>query len=87
MYDTAVVSKYLDTSTMKENPKFNKTTLLHDIVFSKYDDSTSAEQLELLSRDYKIIYRSRVLFIFFLQECICVLQYISWKSFHQIMLK
>ena len=34
-YDTAVVSDYPDTATVKENPKFHKTTLPHDMIITK----------------------------------------------------
>ena len=34
-YATSIVSNYLDTATTKENPKFHKTNLPHDIVFTK----------------------------------------------------
>ena len=34
-YATYVVEKYLDTSTKKENSKFDKTTLPHNMIFSK----------------------------------------------------
>ena len=40
-YATAVVSKYLDTSTIKEKSKFHKTNLPHDMLFTKEDVSTS----------------------------------------------
>ena len=33
-YAIGVVSKYLDTSTIKENSKFHKTTLPHDMIFN-----------------------------------------------------
>ena len=34
-YATSFVTKYLDTSTIKENPNFHKTALPHDIIFTK----------------------------------------------------
>ena len=34
-YATSVVTKYLDTETIKENTKFHKTTLTHDMIFTK----------------------------------------------------
>ena len=34
-YDTSVVTKYLDTSTIKENPKSHKTNLPYDMIFTK----------------------------------------------------
>ena len=50
-YSTSTVTKYLDTTTMKENPKFHKTNLTYDIIFAKEDYSTSYEQMEVLSRE------------------------------------
>ena len=47
-HDTAVVSKYLDTDTIKENSKFYQTTLPHDIMLKKEDDYASYEQVESL---------------------------------------
>ena len=40
-YATPVVEKYLDTFTIKENSKFHKTTLNHDMIFTKSYDSDS----------------------------------------------
>ena len=34
-YSTPYVAKYLDTATIKENSKFCKTTLPHDMIFTK----------------------------------------------------
>ena len=34
-YDTSVIEKYLDTFTIKENYKFHKTTLPHNMIFTK----------------------------------------------------
>ena len=34
-YATSVVTKYLDTDTIKENSKYHKTTLPHDMIFTK----------------------------------------------------
>ena len=50
-YVTAVVSKYLDTYTIKENPKLHKTTLPDYMVFTKEYSSTSDEQVEPLYRE------------------------------------
>ena len=41
IYVTYVVEKYLETSTKKENSKFHKTTLPHDMIFTKEDDYSS----------------------------------------------
>ena len=51
------MSKYLDTSAIKENSKFHKTTVPHDMVFTKEDTPTSEKQAEALYREYKIHYR------------------------------
>ena len=59
-YDTSVVEKYLETSTIKEKSKFHKTTLTHDMILAKEDNFTSDEKMEVLSTEYKIQYRSRV---------------------------
>ena len=40
-YATAVVSKYLDTDTIKESPEYYKTKLPHDMVLTKEYASTS----------------------------------------------
>ena len=44
-YDTSVVAKYLDTSTVKTIKKFYKTTFTYDIIPTKYDASTSDEKV------------------------------------------
>ena len=59
-YYTSVVSNYIDTATIKENFKFYRTTLPHDMTFTKYDTYTSDEQVEVFSREYKIYYRACV---------------------------
>ena len=49
-YATSIVSKYLDTATVKLSNKFYKTTLPADIIFTKEDVSTRDEQIEKLTR-------------------------------------
>ena len=44
-YATSVVSKYLDTVTVKTSAKFYRTTFPYDMIFTKYDASTSDEQV------------------------------------------
>ena len=34
-YATFIVTKYLDTATIKENSNFHKTALPHDMIFAK----------------------------------------------------
>ena len=42
---TYIVAKYLDTATVKASLNFYKTTFTSDIIFIKYDTSTSDEQV------------------------------------------
>ena len=44
-YAIYVVENYLDTATIKENPKSHKITFPHDIIFNKEDASTNDEQV------------------------------------------
>ena len=46
---TYIFTKYLDTTTIRENSTFHKTKSTHDMIFTKSDDSTSDKQVELLS--------------------------------------
>ena len=50
IYSTSIVAKYLDTATAKTSKKFYKTILPSDIIFTKYDTSTSDETFEKLNR-------------------------------------
>ena len=45
-YATSIVSKYLDTATVKVSNKFYKTTMPADMIFTKEDVSTSDERVE-----------------------------------------
>ena len=56
-YATSIVAKYLDTATVKVSTKFYKTTFPADMIFTKGDVSTSDEQVEKLTREFKINYR------------------------------
>ena len=56
IYATYIVAKYLDTTTVQESTKFYYTTLPSDMIFTKYDISTSDEQVEKLTREFKIHY-------------------------------
>ena len=57
IYATSIVAKYLYTSTVKVSTKFYKTTLLADMIFTKYDVYTSDEQVEKLTEEFNIHYR------------------------------
>ena len=59
-YSTSVVAKYLDTTTIKENSEFHKTTLTHDIKLIKEYLSIIDEKLGVLSIEYNIQYRAYV---------------------------
>ena len=58
IYDTSIVEKYLNTSTVKASTKFYNTTIPSDMIFTKYDTFTSDEQVEKLTRELKIHYRA-----------------------------
>ena len=49
-YATSIVAKYLDTATVKASTKFYKTKFPSDMIFTKYDTSTSDEQVDKLNR-------------------------------------
>ena len=57
-YATSIVAKYLYTSIVKASKKFYKTTFPYDMIFTKADASTSGEQVEKLTREFNIHYRS-----------------------------
>ena len=53
-YYNSVVAKYLDTTTVKKNTKFYMTTLPSGMIFTKSNASTSDEQVEKLTREFRI---------------------------------
>ena len=55
-YATSIIEKYLDTFTVKLSNKIYKTTFPADMIFTKEDVYTSDEQVEKLTREYKIHY-------------------------------
>ena len=57
-YSTSIVTKYLDNDTVKASTKFYNTTLSSDTIFTKDDTSNSDEQVEKLTREFIIHYRS-----------------------------
>ena len=57
-YATSIVSKYLDTDTVKASTKFYITTLPSDMIFTKYDTSTSDEKVEKLTRELNNNFRA-----------------------------
>ena len=57
-YATSIVAKYLDTATGNASEMFHNTTLTSDMIFTKYDTSTSDEKVEKLTSEFNIHYRS-----------------------------
>ena len=57
-YATSIVAKYLDTAKVKANTKFYNTTLSYNMIYTKYDISTSDEQVDKLTREFNIHYRA-----------------------------
>ena len=56
-YVTSIVSKYLDNVIFNKSTKFYQTTLPSDMIFTKYDASTSDKQVEKLTREFNIHYK------------------------------
>ena len=65
-YATSIVAKYLDADTVKVSTKFYKTNLPSDLIFTKYDTSTSDEQVQKLTREFNIHYRACIDLLIFL---------------------
>ena len=57
-YTTYIVAKYLYTATFKTGTKFYKTNIPSDMIFAKYDASTSDEKVEILIREFNINYKA-----------------------------
>ena len=57
IYATSILAKYLDTATVKAITRFYKNTLPYDIIFTKFDVSTSDDQVERMSREFNSHYR------------------------------
>ena len=55
-YATSVVDKYMDNYTVKTIIEFYKTTFPSDMIFNKYDASTSDDQVDNLTREFNIFY-------------------------------
>ena len=50
IYATSILTKYLDNSTVKDSTNFYKNALPSDMIFTKYDTSTSDEQVDKFTR-------------------------------------
>ena len=57
-YATPIVEKYLDTATVRASKFFYKTTFPYDMILTKDDISTSDEQVEKLTREFNIHYKT-----------------------------
>ena len=57
-YATFIVAKYLYTDTVNKSKKLYNTNLPYDMIFAKYDASTSDEHVEKLNGEFKIHHRS-----------------------------
>ena len=57
-YYTSIVEKYLDTATVKAGTEFYNNTFPSDMIFTKADAYTRDEQVEKLTREFKIQYRA-----------------------------
>ena len=68
------MAKYLDIATFKKSKNIYKTTLPSDMIFAKDDVSTSDDQVEKLSREFKIHYRACIVSLIYLLSTIIVLQ-------------
>ena len=56
-YATSIVTKYLDTATVKTSTNYYKTNLPSDMIFTKADESTSDWKVDNLTREFNIHYR------------------------------
>ena len=49
-YYTSILAKYMYTSTFNKSTKFEITTLPYDMIFTKYDTSTSYDKVEKFTK-------------------------------------
>ena len=66
MYATCIFAKYMNTATSKTSEKFYKTIFPSDMIFTKYDASTSDEQVENFTRELNIHYRACIVSLIYL---------------------
>ena len=57
-YASSVLEKYLDTATVKASTSFHKTNFPSDMIFTKADAPISDEQVDNLTMQFNIHYRS-----------------------------
>ena len=79
-YATSVVVKYLDTATVKMSINFYKTTLPADMIITKKYVSTIDEQVNKLTREYNIHYRSCISSLIYLLSTRVDLSFVVHKS-------
>ena len=58
IYATSIVTKYLDTDTVKTSKKFYKTNFSSDMIFTKANASSSDDKVEKLTKEFNIHYRA-----------------------------
>ena len=78
-YATYIVAKYVYTATVKVISKVYKTTLPDEMIFTKEDVSTSDDQIEKLTREYNIHYRSCIGSLIYLLSTIVDLRFAVHK--------
>ena len=78
-YATYIVAKYLDTATVKASTRFYKTTFPYDMIPTKYDTSTSYENVEKLNREFSIHYRACIGSFIYLLSTIVYLSFAVHK--------
>ena len=74
-----LLKKNLDTDIVKTNKKFYRTTFLSDMIFTKYDISTSDIQVEKLTRGFNIHYRACISSLIYLLSTIVDLSFAVHK--------
>ena len=67
------------TATVKTSEKFSKTNLPSDMIFTKYDASTSDEKIEKLTREFNIHFRACIASLIYLSSKIVYLSFAVQK--------
>ena len=57
-YAIYIVAEYLDTATVYASKNVYNTTFPYNMIFTKYDASTSDDQVDKLTRELNIHYRA-----------------------------
>ena len=88
-YATLIFEKYIDIVAIKENSNLHKTTLPHDMIFTNEDSLPLINKWKTYLDSIKLTTEPLwdILFIYYLQKRVYVLQYTIWKTFHQMFVK